>query len=96
MKKLITATNEAYEEVYVDINDAHLNKAGTNMIVATFSEKSLEKGDKGVHYQSFRQLKFIEKDREMVEALYALKKTEQSKMKKQKVAGIRKAKKIKA
>lgn len=70
MKKFLNATNENGQEILVNPEDVHLNKAGTNMLIATYCEKCLDKGDRACHYEWFRRLIFDPEEKKLVEKIF--------------------------
>lgn len=94
MKSFLNATNSAGQEIMVDPNDTKINAAGTNMTVACYPEKSLDRGDHRPEYINFHHLKFDPDDRTEMEKLFKEKSAQiLAKMKPQKKA-LRKAKKL--
>ena len=89
MKKFLNATNESGEEILVNPEDVHLNKAGTNMLIATYCESFLNKGDKACHYEWFRKLIFDPEEKKTVEKIFLQEKERVRAEKKKKNKGLR-------
>ncbi len=70
MKQFLNATNSTGQEIMVDPNDVKLNAAGTNMSVACYPEKNLNRGDKRPEYINFHHLKFDPDDKEEMEKIF--------------------------
>lgn len=94
MKPLIEGTNSAGNEVMIDLNDVKLNPAGTNMTVATYPEKEVDRGNTKPVYENYKSLRVpIPDDRKAIEDLFNLKVKEQAATKKQRELQISQGKK---
>lgn len=70
MKQFLNATDSTGQDIMVDPNDVKMNPAGTNMSVACYLDKSLDRGDKRPHYINFHHLKFDPDDRAEMEKIF--------------------------
>ncbi len=80
---------ESGNEIMVDPNDVVLNAAGTNMTVATYSEKSFNVGNRRPSYQSIRSINFLPENEEIMKTILNQEIVKQKKQKKQKKLGLR-------
>jgi hypothetical protein len=93
MKQFINATNSTGQEIMVDPNDVRMNPAGTNMCVACYAEKALDRGDRRPQYINFHHLKFDPRDKKEMEKIFQQKAAEIAAAKKNEKTSIRRAKK---
>ena len=70
MRKFIEGTDENGKEISIDPNDVVLNAAATNMSVATYPEKELDRGNKKPIYESYKKLKVLPADRQILEDIF--------------------------
>lgn len=94
MKQYLNATDCAGQEITVDPNDVRMNPAGTNMQVACYPEKNLDRGDRRPEYVNFHHLKFDPDDRAEMEKLFKEKAAEHAAKIKPEKKALRKAKKL--
>lgn len=93
MKPLINAENSRGEKIMVDLNDVSLNAAGTNMSVATYPEKELNRGNRKPVYEGYKSLKLLPNDKKTVEELFKLKLAEKEAKRKQRELEVKREKK---
>lgn len=94
MKQYLNATDSVGQEITVDPNDVKMNPAGTNMQVACYPEKDLDRGDRRPKYINFHHLKFDPDDRAEMEKLFKEKSAQISAKIKPEKKALRKAKKL--
>ena len=94
MKQYLNATDCARQEITVHPNDVRMNPAGTNMQVACYPEKNLDRGDRRPEYVNFHHLKFDPDDRAEMEKLFKEKAAEHAAKIKPEKKALRKAKKL--
>lgn len=94
MKQYLNATDSVGQEITVDPNDVKMNPAGTNMQVACYPEKDLNRGDRRPKYINFHHLKFDPDDRAEIEKLFKEKSAQISAKIKPEKKALRKAKKL--
>lgn len=82
MKRFIIATDETGNEISINPNEVRLNKAGTNMTVATYPEKELDRGNTQPVFVDYRRLKVEKDDRAILENIFELEKAKKHSMKK--------------
>lgn len=93
MKQFLNATNSTGQEIMVDPNNVKMNAAGTNMSVACYPEKDLDRGDKRPKYVNFHHLKFDPDDKEKMEKIFKEKAAQQAARVKAEESAMRRAKK---
>lgn len=91
----MTATDSVGNEISVDPNWVHLNDAGTNMAVATYPEKELDRGNRQPVFVDYRHLYLEKEDRIVLENIFELKKAAQHAQKKTGKKSFRKYRKEK-
>ena len=74
---------EGSSEIAIDPNNVVINKAGTNMTIATYPKIELDRGNKQPVYKPFRELTLGPGNRAKLEEIF---KAEQAKLKKNKKA----------
>ncbi|MFZ4632155.1 MAG: hypothetical protein ACOYL8_03045 [Patescibacteria group bacterium] len=72
MKPFIEATDANGREVMIDPNQVKLNAANTNMLVAVYPEKELNRGNQKPIFVNFRFLKVLPEDRQKLEDIFKL------------------------
>jgi len=93
MRQSMLATNSSGQEIMVDPNDVKINAAGTNMCVACYPEKNLDRGDQRPQYLNFHHLKLDPSDKEEMEKIFQQKSADIAAAKKSGKLAIRRAKK---
>ncbi len=56
--------------ITIDPGDVAINAAGTNMTVATYPDKNLDRGDRRPVYENFRELELGPTNKEKLEAIF--------------------------
>lgn len=64
--------------ITIDPGNVIINAAGTNMTVATYPDKNLNRGDRRPVYENFRELELGDRNKEKLESIF---KAEQQKLK---------------
>lgn len=77
MKPFIIATDNVGNEISVDPNVVRINDAGTNMTVATYPEKELNRGNTQPIFADYRHLLVEKEDRAILENIFELEKAKQ-------------------
>ncbi len=93
MKPLIEAENSRGDKIMVDPNEVILNAAGTNMSIATYPDRELNRGNRKPIYESYKTIRFNPLDKEGIDTLFNLKVSEQEAAKKRRDLGISLSKK---
>jgi len=77
MKPFLSATDNVGNEISVDPNDVRINDAGTNMTVATYPEKELDRGNTQPVFIDYCHLYMEKEDRAILKNIFKLKKAKQ-------------------
>lgn len=96
MKPLMTGKDHVTgEEIIVDPNEVLLNEAGTNMLVATYSEKEWDRGNREPEYKNYARVRLNEKDHGILLEVFKEKRRKLTAKKKKEKIKIQKAQKEK-
>lgn len=93
MKPLIEGENSSGLKIQIDLNDVVLNPAGSNMTIATYPDKELDRGNRKPIYENYKSVRLTPADKKTVDDLFNLKVAEQASLKKIKQTQISRCKK---
>ena len=80
-------------ELSVDPNHVRINEAGTNMTVATYSEKDWDRGNTKSVYMNYTHLHFSEEDRNILVDIFKAEKVKKEEKRKKRQKKLKKSKK---
>lgn len=80
-------------ELSVDPNHVRINEAGTNMTVATYSEKDWDRGSTKPVYLNYAHLHFSEEDRNILINIFKAEKVKKEEKRKKRQKKLKKSKK---